>query len=370
VSRVEITAASGKRALSEFVAFPYSFYRRDPLWAAPLRPDARRLHSRDNPFFEHAEAGYFLARYEGTLVGRIAAIHNRLHNEFHADRVGFFGFFQSVDDPEVAGALFDAAGAWLRTRGLDVMRGPASYSTNDEVGLLVDGFDTPPTLMMPYNPRYYPGLVEGAGFRKVKDLLAYQTTGGDLPPRLVEGTDLLRKRHRITTRSLRLRHFRDEIALIKRLYNAGWERNWGFVPMTDREIDHLAGQLKPIVVPQIVPFAERNGEVIGFAAAIPDFNMALRTNPSGRFFPGIIRVTWSARKIARIRVLLLGTLPEWRGKGIDALLYRHIWEEGARQGYTSAEAGWVLEDNHAMRNALVRMGFEVSKTYRLYDRPL
>ena len=370
MTRIEITPVSGKRALSDFIAFPYSFYRNDPLWAAPLRPSVRGLLSRDNPFFDHADAGYFLARREGVPVGRIAAIHNRLHNEFHADRTGFFGFFESVDDREVAGALFDAAGAWLRERGLSVMRGPASFSTNDEVGLLVDGFETPPTMLMPHNPRYYASLLEGTGFRKAKDLLAYQTCGERLPSRLVEGTDVLRKRYGITTRSLKMRRFRQEVALIKCLYNAAWERNWGFVPMTDREIDHLAGQLRPIVVPEIVPFAERNGQVVGFAAAVPDLNVALRTNPSGRFFPGIITVTWAARKIARIRVLLLGTLPEWRGKGVDALLYRHIWEESRRLGYRWAEAGWILEDNHAMKNALARMGFEVYKTYRMYDRPL
>jgi GNAT superfamily N-acetyltransferase len=167
-----------------------------------------------------------------------------------------------------------------------------------------------------------------------------------------------------------MRRFAAEVELVKRLYNAAWERNWGFVPMTDREIEHLARQLKPVVVPELVAFAESGGQPIGFAAALPDLNVALKRNPSGRLFPGLLAVLWAARRIDRLRVLLLGTLPDWRGKGVDALLYRHIWEEGWRKGYRWAEAGWILEDNHPMRNALARLGFEAYKTYRLYDRPL
>lgn len=328
------------------------------------------LSRRRNPFFEHAEAQYFLARRGGKPAGRIAAVHNQLHNDFHRDAVGFFGLFESVDDPAVPEALFAAAAGWLRTRALTVMRGPMSFSTNDEAGLLVDGFGTPPVLMMPHNPPYYVRLVEGAGFTKAMDLLVYQTTHDRLPQRLVEGVALLERRYGITTRPLELAAFEQEVALIKRLYNAAWERNWGFVPLTDREIEHLARQLKPAVVPELVAFAERGGETIGFAVALPDLNVALKHNPSGRLFPGILKVLWASRHIDRIRVLLLGTLPEWRSKGVDALLYKRIWEEGCRRGYRWAEAGWILEDNAPMKNALVRMGFEVYKTYRVYDRPL
>jgi len=338
---------------------------------APLRRDVRaQLSTRRNPFFDHAEARHFLARQDGRIVGRITAIHNRLHNETHRDRVGFFGFFECVEDAGAARGLFDAAGAWLRERGLDAMRGPTSFSMNEEAGLLVDGFETPPAVLMPHNPRYYPELLEAAGFHKAKDLLVYQTTSDRLPERLVDGVRTLAKRYRITARSLQRRRLAEEVALVKRLYNAAWERNWGFVPMTDREIDHLASQLKQVLVPELVAFAERDGETLGFAVALPDMNDALKANPSGGLFPGILKVLWAAQRIKRIRVLLLGTVPEWRGKGIDALLYKTIWEEGYRKGYRWAEAGWILEDNHAMRNALVRMGFEIYKTYRLFDREL
>ena len=368
---VHVQPVTGRRDLADFVGLPYPLHRGDPCWVAPLRRDVRaRLSRARNPFFDHAEAEYFLARSRDRVAGRIAAIHNRLHDEVHGDRVGFFGFFECARDPEVAAALFEAAAGWLRARGLAVLRGPASFSTNDEAGLLVDGFDTPPTVMMPHNPPWYAGLVEGAGLRKAKDLLVYRRAADPLPARLVEAAAVLERRHGITVRPLDRRRFEAEVGLVRRLYNAAWERNWGFVPMTDREIAHLATQLRPIVVPELVVFAEREGRPVGFGAAVPDLNVALRRNPSGRLFPGILKVWWAARRIDRLRVLLLGTLPEWRGKGLDMLLYKGIWEAARGKGYRWAEAGWVLEDNHAMRNGLERMGFERYKTYRLYDRAL
>ncbi len=368
---LKVVPVERRAELDEFVGLPYRLHAGDPAWVPPLRRDVRLLLSRaQNPFFEQAEAAYFLARREARAVGRIAAVDNRAHNRLHGDRVGFFGFFECEDDPETARALFEAAAAWLRPRGFDTLRGPASFSTNDECGLLVDGFDTPPTVMMSHNPRRYVALVEGAGFVKARDLLAYQSTGLELPERLEAGTRLLETRYGLRLRTVAMRRFKQEVELIKALYNRAWERNWGFVPLSDREIDHLARQLRPVVVPDLVVFAERAGEPVGFAVALPDFNVALKANPSGRLFPGLLKVLWAARRITRLRVILLGTLPEWQGKGVDALLYRHVWERGVALGYRWAEAGWILEDNHAMRNGLQRMGFEAYKTYRMYDRPL
>jgi GNAT superfamily N-acetyltransferase len=368
---IDIAPVRSRREREAFIGLPYSLHRRDQQWVPALRRDVRTLLSRrKNPFFEHAEAEYLLARRGSEVVGRIAAIHNRLHNECHGDDVGFFGFFECVDDAAVAGALFDAASAWLKPRGLGTLRGPTSFSTNDECGLLVDGFDTPPVLMMPHNPRYYPGLIESAGFTRVKDLLAYQRTADPLPARLVEGAQRLESRYGIRLRSLDIKRFDSEVACIKQLYNSAWERNWGFVPLTDHEIDHLAAQLRPVVVSDLGAFAEAGGKTIGFAVALPDLNQALKANPSGRLFPGVVKLLWASRRITRLRVMLLGTLPEWRGRGVDALLYKRIWEQGRAKGLRWAEAGWILEDNQPMRNGLMRMGFEVYKTYRLYDRPL
>ena len=333
------------------------------------------LDPRRNPFFEHAEAQYFLADQGGEVVGRIAAIHNRLHNETHNDRVGFFGFFECVQNQAVADLLFEIATDWAGARGLDTLRGPASFSTNDECGLLVDGFDSPPTLMNPHNPPYYVRLMAGAGFKKAKDLLVYR--GGyesiymPVPERLTRGTELIRKRQGITLRSLNMADFHGEVERIKAIYNKAWEKNWGFVPMTDREIDHLAEQFKPVVVPELVPFAEKDGQVIGFGLVMPDLNAVFRHHRSGRLTPALIAdLLWSLKmkRIHRCRIMLLGILPEWRGKGIDAMLYHHIWTTAPKHNINWGEAGWILEDNPAMNAGLEKMEFTVYKTYRLYDR--
>ncbi len=374
---MRIEAVRSPADLRRFIDLPYRLYANDPLWAPPLRRDVDILLSpRKNPFFEHAEAEYFLARREGRVVGRVAAIANRLHNEFHGDRVGFFGFFETEPDHAIAGALVEAAAGWLRSRGFDTMRGPASFSTNDECGLLVDGFETPPVLMMPHNPRGYVALLEQAGFRQAKDLLVYQ--GGSMegawptPERLTRGVELIRKRMGLTLRKLNLKDFAGEVERIKRLYNRSWERNWGFVPLTDHEIDHLATQFKPVVAPELAPFLEKDGEPIGFALALPDLNVSFRRNRQGRFLPGLVRLLFDLKtgRIHRMRILLLGILPEYRGRGLDALLYHWLWETGNRRGIHWAEAGWILEDNPVMNTALLKIGFTVYKTYRLYDRGL
>ncbi len=336
--------------------------------------DVRTLLSRDqNPFFQHGEAEYLLAERGGAVVGRIAAIRNDAHGAAHpAERhVGFFGFFECVDDQDVADALFAAAAAWLRGRGLAVMRGPASFSTNDECGLLVDGFDTPPVIMNPHNPRYYPGLLERAGFVKVMDLLCYEGTGHAPPQRLVDGARRLAERYKVTLRKLDLSRYAEEVEKVKAVYNAAWEKNWGFIPMTDAEIDHLAKQLRPVVVPELVVFAEIAGKLIGMGVSIPDFNVALRHNRSGRLFPfGLLRILWHRRRITRIRTLILGVLPQYRRTGADALMYEWTWREGNTLGYYWGEASWLLETNTAIRNGMEKLGFRAYKTLRMYDQAL
>jgi GNAT superfamily N-acetyltransferase len=369
---VEIVPVSDGRDLNRFIAFPYDHYRVDPLWVPQLRRDVRTLLTPGkNPFFEHAEAQYWTARRpDGRTVGRIGAIKNDLHNREHHDRVGFYGFFESIDDPGVAGALFDTAAAWLRQRGFDTMRGPMSPSINDECGLLIKNNGTPPSLMMPYNPPHYRALHERYGFTKAKDLLVFEGGGAAPPERLVRLTRRVAERAGITLRPLKMKQFAAEVELVKALYNQAWERNWGFVPLTEAEIDHLAKQLKPIVVPDLVVFAEREGQVVGFGVALPDFNLALRHNRSGRLFPGILKVLWHSRKINRARVLLLGVIPELRGRGIDGVLYEWVWNNCVRHGMPAGEGGWILEDNAPMTKAADQLGFHVSKIYRIYDKPL
>jgi GNAT superfamily N-acetyltransferase len=337
---------------------------------------AALLSRTKNPFFEHGEAEYFIAERNGETVGRIAAISNRLHNETHGDRVGFFGFFESIDDQAVADALFEAASGWCRARGHNMLRGPASFSVNDECGLLVEGFDTPPTLMMPHNPPYYIGLLERAGFHKAKDLWVYQGGSEDhyvpVPERLARATELIRQRQGISLRPLNLNNFEGEVARIKELYNAAWEKNWGFVPMTEHEIDHLAEQFRPVVIPELVPMAEKDGKLIGFGIALPDLNVVFRKNRSGRLFPMVLQLLWALKmkRIRRARILLLGVLPGFQGKGVDAMLYHWIWIRSGERGIYWGEAGWILEDNPAMNAGLEKMTFKVYKTYRLYDRGL
>ena len=368
---MEIVPVTDGHDLNRFVAFPYTLHRADPQWVPPLRRDVYTILSpKQNPFFQHAQAQSFLALSNSGVVGRITAIQNDEHQRVHKDKVGFYGFFESVDDQAVANALFDAAAAWLKPRGFDTIRGPMNPSINDECGLLVDGFETPPVILMTHNPRYYVPLHERAGFTKAKDLIAYQGSGFTPPERLQRAITIMAERHGIKMRGVNMKRFHDEVAIVKRLYNLAWEQNWGFVPMTDAELDHLAKQLKPIIIPDLVVFAECKGEPVGFGVAIPDLNVALKHNPSGRMFPGILKVLWHARKISRLRVPLLGTIKEFRGRGIDAMLYHWIWTRGNARGFGWAEAGWILEDNVAMTNGAIQMGFRPYKTYRVYDRPL
>ncbi len=370
---MEIVPVSDGRGLDRFIAFPYDHYRNDPLWVPQLRRDVRTLLTPGkNPFFEHAEAQYWTARRsDGRTVGRIGAIKNDLHNKEYQDRVGFYGFFESIDDQSVANALFDTAAAWLRAQGFDTMRGPMSPSINDECGLLIINDGTPPSLMMPYNFPYYQPLHERYGFTKAKDLLAYDGGGAEsAPERFRRLGERALKRSGITLRTLDKKRFGDEVELIKKLYNSAWEKNWGFVPLTDAEIDHLAKQLKPIVVPDLVIFAEQGDAVVGFAVGLPDFNLALLHNRSGRMFPGILKVLWHARKIHRARVLLLGVIPDLRGRGIDAILYHRVWENSVKHGMPRGEAGWFLEDNELIIKAALALGFRHTKTFRIYDKPL
>lgn len=311
------------------------------------------------------------------MVGRVAAIHNHLHNEVHADKVGFFGFFECVNDFTVAAPLLDTAAEWLRQRGLDTIRGPMSFSVNDECGLLIDGFDSPNTLMMPHNPPWYLTLLETAGFTKARDLVCLEGGAHEAPvpapDRTVRAVELILKRYGLTIRSLDISRFNEEVETVKRIYNAAWERNWGFIPMTDAEIDNLAKAFRPVVIPTLVPFVETaDGRTIAFGLALPDLNQALAGNRSGGMFPAALTMLWKLRrrKITRARILLLGILPEWRGKGIDAALYHWIWTRAAERNIGWGEAGWLLEDNHAIIQGLAKAGFTPYKTYRVLERPL
>ncbi|HYJ80834.1 MAG TPA: hypothetical protein VEW03_14570 [Longimicrobiaceae bacterium] len=358
-----------------FVRLSWQVNAGDPLWVPPLRVALDPLLDGRHPFHEHADVVFLLAERGGEAVGRVAAVVNHRSNEFHGERAGTFGLFECRDDPEAATALLGAAAEWLRERGMAAMRGPFNLSTNDELhspGVLVEGFDTPPVFMMGHNPPYYGRLVEGAGLVKVKDLLAYWRTHGRPGDRLVEGVKRLARREGWSIRSLQMKHFRAEVARVMEVYNSAWERNWGFVPMTAAEFEHMSKEFKPVMDPDLCLLAETaEGEPIGFLLAIPDLNLAIRHLPNGKLFPfGFLKFLWHKRKIRRLRVLTLGLKPGHQASGIGAALYLHGFHVAATKGYEAGEASWILEDNHRMRQALEKLDTAVYKRYRVYERPL
>jgi GNAT superfamily N-acetyltransferase len=371
---VGVTPVKSPADFAAFIELPYGLYAGVQTWVPPLRRDVAHMLELSHPFYQHAQRELFLARdASGTVVGRIAAIKNDAHNQQHHDRVGFFGFFESVRDPVVARALFQAAAAWLAERGLNVMRGPVSPSINDEVGLLVDGFEWAPVVMMPYNPPYYAELIEQAGFVKAKDVIAYRHTSKEgLPERVVRMADALAKRHKITVRPLDVKQFDKEVDRVRMLYNTCWEANWGAVAMTDAEFADLAKQLKPVVVPELVAFGEIDGELAGFALALPDLNVALK-RMGGRLLPfGWVKALWYGRDgaVPGLRVLTLGVLPQHRRTGVAELMYLAIIRNGLKRGMTYGESSWILEDNALMRQSIEKIGGVAYKTYRIYDKPI
>lgn len=369
---LEVVPVRDPDRLGAFIRLPWAIYRDDPNWVSPLLRDMKTAFNPDkHPFYVHSDVEPFLALRDGRPVGRIGAIRNRRHEEFHDEPTGFFGYFECFDDPEAAAALLDAAATWLRHQGLRTMRGPTSFSTNEIAGALVEGFDGPPMVMMAYNPRYYLDLFEACGLVPVKTLLAYMLDEQTPPDYLLRAEKLVRRRTGVTIRTMRKKRFDEELDLIRQIYNSAWEKNWGFVPMTDAEFDFMAKELKPIVDPNLALFAETpEGETIGFALALPNFNRVLM-KMNGRLFPfGILKALWHARRIHEMRVITLGLLEKYRGKGIDALFYTDLIRNGAARGITECESSWILEDNDKMWGALEKLGGRRYRSYRLYDRAL
>lgn len=373
-AELRVESAWGGRPFRDFLRLPHDIYAADPNWVAPLRRDMKTMFDREShPFHEHSDVEPFVAYRGAEPVGRIVAIHNRKHVDFHDEPVGFFGFFECEDDQQTADLLFETAADWLRERGLEVMRGPASFSTNEECGLLIEGFDEPPAVMMPYNPPYYRRLIDDAGFEKAKDLVALHLVLPEIPDYLLKRERRLAERLDVTLRYIDMNHFEAELEVVRTIYNAAWEQNWGFVPMTEAEIDFMAAELKPLLKKhpeQVVIAEDAEGHPIGFALWLKDYNRALK-HANGRLFPfGLLKILWHERKIDVARVLTLGLVPEYRQKGIDNLLYLRIIRAAYGMGIHEGEFGWVLEDNLPMLRPLEKMGSEISKRYRFYDRPL
>ncbi len=372
MSTIIVQPVRSKKERDEFIKFPWKIYKGNTAWVPPLLMDRRKLiDTEKNPFYKHSEIELFMARKNGEIVGRIAAIVNHNHNQEHNEKVGFFGFYEAINEQSVTDALMKEAESWLRAKGMNSVRGPANPSVNDEYGLLIDAFDKPPVILMTYNPEYYPKLLEKAGFSKAKDLYAYLLNQKTVySERFEHVAEIVRQKSNLTFRSLNMKEYRNEVARIRTIYNGAWQYNWGAVPMTDEEFDALATDLKPVVVPELIIMAEYNGELIGFALSIPDLNMALKYNKNGYLLPGLYCMYRYKKYINTVRVIVLGVLPEYQKTGAGSVLFYETALRAKKLGYDFGEASWVLEDNVMMNRAAEMMNAERYKTYRIYEKKL
>ncbi|MEK7774575.1 MAG: N-acetyltransferase [Candidatus Zixiibacteriota bacterium] len=375
MSKVEVVEVSSPSQFTQFLEFPYHLYKGDPSFVPPLRVERRDFFNpAKNPFFRAARVSYFLALQHGEVVGRIATCINYTHNEFHGEKTGFFGFYDTIDDYAVGSVLLKVAMIWIKKEGMDRMRGPMNFSTNHEIGFLIEGFDTPPTLMMTYNKPYQGQFAERFGMKKSMDLLALKLPCNDpIPERIDNVVTRLQERSRITIRTINMRNFKKEIRNIRKVYNAAWEKNWGFVPMDEAEFDHTAANMKQIIDPDMVFIAEHAGEPVGFLIALPNINQVLQ-RLDGNLLPfGLIKLLWHTKvknKVDQLRVLTLGVVPEYRKRAIDLMLYRASVIKSREKGYIWGELSWVLETNTLMVKGALDMGAKIYKRYRVVELPL
>jgi len=363
------------RDVMRFLQVSYGIYENDPHWVAPLLLDLKKVFTDANPLFRHAEMQLWVATRGGRDVGRIAGILDHHHNKAANDQAAFFGFFECMDDAAVSRHLFGKALEWARGKGLKRILGPMNPTTNDECGLLVEGFDSPPVLMMTYNPRYYVTLVETEGFRKTKDLLAFNMDLAKIPmDRLGRIADKIKQRNSdLAFRPVRRKTLTQDLVKVKEVYNSAWEDNWGFVPMTDAEVDFMAARLKPLLMEGLVWLAEAGDEPVGFLLALPDYNVALKPLRGRLLTPkvlGFIPYLLGWKCPPRTRVITLGTKEKYRNKGLESAMLIEGLRVGIAAGVRESEASWILEDNVSMCRVLEAIGGVRYKTYRIYEREL
>ena len=375
---LRILPVETRRDISRFIDVPWHIYDPDehPQWVPPLRSQVRDLlDARKNPFYQRAAIKMWIAMDGDRPVGRIAAVENRAHNMFHDDRVGFFGFFESVDRQDVADGLLELAGGWLGARGLDTMRGPMSPSTNHDCGLLVRGFRWRPSFLTTWNPRYYAELMDGANMVGVRDLVSYFLPNDDekvrVPEAVKKSAQRAREKADLTFRSIDLSRFEEEVGRVWEIYQSAWEPNWGFVPVSRAEFAHIAKELKPLLVDDFVFFAEVEGEPVGFMLVVPDFNQVLARIPDGRLFPtGFLKILLGKKKIRTGRIMAAGIKEQYRVRGIFALFVDELKRRGEAYGGLGTDASWILEDNRALREPLEALGARVTRRWRIYERTL
>ncbi|MCD6579472.1 hypothetical protein J7L48_08340 [bacterium] len=364
-----VNEVKNKKDLKNFIEFPYGLYANYPNWVPPLKSELYALfNDKKNPFFEHAEIKLFIATENGMVVGRIASIIDRKFIEFQEENTGYFGFFEAIDNQRVVNELFEKAEAFLKDNNIESVIGPMNPSTNEECGFLLEGFDSTPLVMMTYTPEYYIRLTENAGYNKVKDLFAFHSKLNEKLPEKVEHIyEKVLKRNKIKLRHMDMKNYKKEIETIKILYNGAWEKNWGFVPMTESETDKMAKDLKDLIVPELVQFAEVGGKTVAFMWTSPDYNYVMK-KLKGKL--NIFTFLKEKKNIKWVRLITFGILKDYRKMGIDALFFKDALDTAKKMGYTDAEFSWVLEENVLVHRAAKVMGGELYKKYRIVGKDL
>ena len=373
MSNVTVKPVETRREQKQFLQLAWSLYRGDKNWIPPLRRNLEELVGfRPHPFHEVADVRTWLAWRDGQVCGRIAGIVNHVHNEKYHEKRGFFGFFESIDDQEVAHALFDTVRQWLADQGIHLLRGPVNPSLNYEIGLLIEGFDSPPTFMMTYNPPYYAQLIESYGFGKSQDLYAFWghvDMLASLDKKLEFVVREATQRFDIQLRFLDRKRFQEEVQMFLHIYNASLDGTWGFTPLSAGEIEHMSASMRHLVVPELTTVAEVDGRPVAAAFGLLDYNPRIKLI-DGRLFPfGFIRLLTRRRKIKRIRLISTNVMPEYQRWGLGVVVLARLVPDALRWGIEEAEFSWVLESNHLSYKSLKRGGAKLDKTYRIYDYP-
>lgn len=372
-SPVDVKPVQSKSDQKLFLNYPWELYRGDPNWIPPIRMNQKELVGfKKHPFHDNARVQPFLAKRNGQVVGRIAAIIDQAHNQHYKEQQGFFGFYESIDDEQVSRQLFDAARDWLRQNGIEKLRGPVNPSLNYECGLLVDGFDSPPTFMMTYNPPYYERLLQSYGFIKAHDLLAFWghvDMLGSLDDKLRFVTEEAKRRFNVTVRRMNRAKFKEDVQTFLEIYNKSMLNNWGFVPLSERELDSLAKSLEHLIVPELTSIAEVDGKPVAVVFGLLDYNPRVKAI-DGKLFPfGFIRLLWNRKAIKKIRVIAANVLPEYQRWGLGLVVLHRLLPDVLNWGIEEAEFSWVLESNKLSKGSLERGGAQLQKVYRIFDLP-
>lgn len=369
---IDVQPVTTRRQQRQFMQFAWDHYRGDPNWVPPLRDNFRQLVGfKPHPFYERNQVRTFLAYRDGHVAGRVAAIIDVGHNERYDEQRGMFGFFESVNDQAVANALFDASRQWLASEGMTCIRGPNNPSLNNECGLLIDGFDHPPTFMMPYNKPYYADLIEGWGFEKSQDMFAYWghiDMLKDLDPKMQFIIEETKKRFNMNIRRVDPKNLRRDVKIFLDIYNQALSAQWGFVPLSEAEVHHAADGLKHLIVPDVTTIIEVDGEPVAVVFGLLDYNPLIK-KIDGRLFPfGFLRILWGRRKLRKVRLVGTYVVPKFQKWGLGLVLMSRLLPDCRAWGINEAEFSWVLESNKLSRGTLERGGAIRQKTYRMYDR--